>query len=320
MKMKNIRNNNNLLNISKLNFFRELKTNCTLFIMLIPAIVFFLLFSYIPMIGIILAFKNYNFIQGIFSSPWSGWKNFEFLANSGILIKVTRNTILYNLAFFIVETSLSVILSIFIAGIIGKYYKKICQSVIFLPHFISFVILSAFVYNLFNYEFGTVNTILTSLGFDRVDIYGMPKIWPFIIVMFKAWKSVGYASIIYLAAIMGINPELYEVAKLDGANVFQRVRYITLPSLLPTMIILFILRVGRIMRGQFQLFYQIVGNNARLFDATDVIDTYVFRSLVDHFDVGRGTAASLYQSFFGLLLVIITNYIIKKIEPDYSLF
>jgi len=306
--------------VTKQGFFHEVKKNRVLFLMLTPAILYFLIFRYIPMGGIYLAFTRFNYVDGIFGSPFVGMNNFRFLYISGALWTITRNTILYNIAFLIVGNVCQIAVAIFISEIVGRYFKKITQTLMFLPYFVSFVLVGLIVYSILNYETGLLNSILRSFGAGPVDIYGNITAWPFILVMFNTWKGLGYGSVIYLAAIMGIDREMYEAARIDGANIFKQIRYITLPMLKPTFIILVLLQLGNILRGQFELFYQIVGNNGTLFRVTDIIDTYVFRALVNNFDIGMGTAVGLYQSFFGFLLIITVNWIVKKVAPDYALF
>ncbi|WP_027094682.1 ABC transporter permease [Cohnella thermotolerans] len=301
-------------------FIRELAKNRVMFLMIAPALLFFALFSYIPMIGVYYAFTNYSFDGGLFGSPFVGFDNFRFLFESGQLVTLTRNTVLYNLVFILLGNSLQLICAIFLAELPGKLFKKTTQSVMFLPYFISFVLVGAFVLNLFSSENGVVPTLLEQLGFPPYDFYMHTAPWKYIIVFFHVWKGLGYGTVIYLAAIMSIGDEYYEAAKIDGANIFQRVRRITIPMLVPTFILLILLSLGGILKGQFDLFYQIVGQNGMLFDSTDIIDTYVYRSLAVNFDIGMGTAAGLFQSLFGLILVLGVNYIIRKTNEDYALF
>lgn len=301
-------------------FFFELKRNRTLFLMVLPACLITILFSYIPMSGVILAFKNYRFDKGIFGSPWAGWDNFKYFFNSGTGLQVTKNTVLFNLFNLITSQSLAILVAIVITELKGKYFKKISQSVIFLPYFISWIIVGAFVYNIFNYETGTLNTILKSLHLSPINLYDKPIAWIFIIAFFNSWKWVGYTSVIYIAAITSIDGECYEAADIDGANIFQKIKSITIPSIVPTIIIMVLLNVGRILRGDFQMFYQIIGNNGQLFNATDVIDTFVFRSLINSGDIGMTAAATFYQSFLCLIIILIVNKVVKTIEQDYALF
>lgn len=304
----------------KRGFFYTVKKNKTLLLMLLPATIFFFIFSYLPMSGIILAFKSYNFRDGVFGSPWVGFENFKFFFISGQAFKVTRNTILYNSAFIIVNTVLQITIAIFISEIRSKYFKKAAQSFMFFPYFISWVIVGVMVYNLFNYENGTLNNFLKTLDMQPVDFYSKPVAWIFIIIIFSAWKSVGYGTVLYLAAIMGVDTEIYEAAEVDGASIFQRIFQITIPCLKPTMIILILLAIGNIFKGDFQMFYQLIGNNGTLFNTTDVIDTFTFRSLVSNSEFGMAAASGLYQSVFAFITIVTVNHFVKKYDEDYSLF
>lgn len=304
----------------KKGFLFEIYKNKVMFLMLLPTLLFFLINSYSPMVGIYYAFTKFSFGGGLFNSPFVGLDNFQFLTKSGILIKLTVNTIGYNLAFILLGNVLAIFSAILLSEINMKFFKKLTQSIMFLPYFVSFVILNVISYNMFNYEYGFVNTTLEILGWNQVDVLNTPWMWVFLIVLFYLWKNLGYSMVIYLAAITGISDEYFEAAKIDGANILQRIRHITLPMLKPTFIILLLFALGSIMRGQFELFYQLIGNNGILYNATDIIDTYVFRSLKVNFDIGMATAAGLYQSAFGFILIITVNYIIRKVNEDYALF
>lgn len=299
---------------------KELYKNWVLFVMLIPAVAFFIAFCYLPMAGSVLAFKKFNYVDGIFSSPWAGFENFKFLIKSGVLLNVTKNTLLYNSFFYITGTAFEIMMAILFSEVVGKRFKKIAQSVIFLPYFVSFVLVGAFIYNIFNYEYGTMNTLLNSMGLQPVDVYSNTGVWKFILAGVNIWKNTGYGSVVYLAVIMGFDSSYYEAADIDGASAFQKVWKITIPMMKPTIIIMTLLFVSRIMKGQFDLFYNVVGNNAQLYNSTDVIDTYVFRALTTQFNVGLGSAASLYQSVFGLVLILTVNGIIRKVDKESSLF
>lgn len=301
-------------------FLNELRKNRTLFIMTLPAIVLVLVFGYIPISGIVLAFKNYRYDMGILGSPWAGLENFKFFFISGTGLLVTKNTIFYNLFNLATSQGLAILIAIVISEMSGKYFKKITQSIIFLPYFISWIIVGAFVYNIFNYETGTLNTILKALNLSTVDMYSMPAAWIFVIAFFNSWKWVGYNSVIYIAAIAGIDAECYEAANIDGANIFQKIRSITIPSIMPTIIIILLLNIGRILRGDFQMFYQIVGNNGQLFNATDVIDTFVFRSLINSGDIGMTAAATFYQSILCFIIIMIVNTVVKRVNRESALF
>jgi len=305
-------------------FGYELKHNWILFLMLIPAFIFFIINNYIPMFGVYFAFVRYTFAPNILlsliRSPFVGLANFRFLWQSGTLVSLTVKTVLYNIVFIFLGNALQIMMGILLSQMLGKYYKKIAQSLMFLPYFVSMVIVAVLAYNIFNYEFGMLNSLIKSAGGQPVNIYGDPNAFPFIIVFFNIWKGIGYGTVIYLAAILGINKEIYEAADVDGCNIFQRVRYIILPNLKPMFIILVLFSIGGILKGQFDLFYQLVGNNGLLFSTTDIIDTYVYRSLTTTFDPGLGAAAGVYQSVFGFILILVVNWLVKRRNPDYVLF
>ncbi|KRE57565.1 sugar ABC transporter permease [Paenibacillus sp. Soil750] len=306
--------------IRKKGFFYELNKNKLLFLMIAPTLIFFFINSYVPMVGIYFAFTRFDFNGGLFGSPFVGLANFEFLWKSGVLWTLTRNTVAYNLAFIVFLNATAIFCAILLSEMTGKFFKKLTQSVMFLPYFISFVLLNAIAYNMFNYDTGFVNTTLKSWGSNPVDIYNTPSSWVFLLIMFYVWKNVGYTMVIYLATITGISDEYYEAATIDGANIFQRIWYITIPMLKPTFIILLLFALGSIMKGQFDLFYQLIGNNGILYNATDILDTYVFRSLKVTFDIGMATSAGLFQSIFGFVLIMTVNYLIKKSNDEYALF
>ena len=301
-------------------FGKEWKKNKALFLMILPAVLIILVFSYLPMSGLILAFKDYRYNLGIFKSPWNGLQNFKFLFASGTGWLITRNTILYNLLNLVTSQLLAILIAIVLSEIKKKYFKKVTQSLIFFPYFISWVIVGTFVYNIFNYETGLMNTILTALGNSKINVYSMPWVWPIIICFFNAWKWCGYNSVVYIAAITNVDTSCYEAAMIDGANIFQRIRHITVPAIKPTIITMLLLNVGRILRGDFEMFYQIVGNNGQLYNATDVIDTYVFRSLTTSGNMGMTAAATLYQSVLCFIIIMVVNGIVRKVDPDSALF
>ena len=288
--------------------------------MAIPGILYFIIFHYIPMTGIILAFKDFKAALGVFGSSWVGLKNFHFLVISGAMGRVTFNTLFYNVLFFFSNDIIAVIIAIFISEMSRRQIRKMYQSLLFLPYFLSYVVVGVFAYSLMNYEYGVLNSMLTGMGLDRVDFYGKPLLWYLIIPLFNIWKWVGYTSIIYMAAIIGIDQEQFEAARIDGASTWQSVRYIIIPALIPTFTILFLFRVGQMMRGQFDLFYNLVGNNSPLYATTDVVDTFVFRALVNNFDIGIATATGFYQSVFGLILILGVNGIIRRINSENALF
>ncbi|MCD7725031.1 MAG: ABC transporter permease subunit [Clostridiales bacterium] len=299
---------------------KEIRKNWVLFVMLVPTFIYFMINNYLPMIGVYYAFTNFNFRDGLWGSPFVGFKNFEFLIKAD-LFRLTRNTILYNLVFIGVGNILQIVFAIFVSQVTVKWFKKTTQTLMFMPYFVSFVILKVLVYNIFEYQYGLINNILISMGGDRIDFYNTPSYWPVLITLFYLWKNIGYGMVVYLATIMGIDSEYYEAAKVDGANIFQQIWYITLPLVKPTFIILLLYALGSIMKGQFELFYQMIGNNGVLYNITDIFDTYVYRiTMTQPLSIGLGTAAGLYQSLFGFIIVVLVNFLVKRKNPEYALF
>ncbi len=305
---------------SDLTFLEKVVRNRVLLFMCLPAVIFFFMFNYMPLPGIYVAFVKYNYRDGIFGSKFIGLDNFKFLATSGQLWTLTKNTILYNLAFIILGNMLAVFVAILLNEMQSKWFKKVSQTILFLPYFISQVLVGLLVFNLLNYDTGFVNGILSSLGMERWQPYSDPNVWPVLMVVIYLWQQTGYNSVVYFASIMGIDGEMMEAAKVDGANGFQRIRYIILPSLKPTIVILLLFALGGIVKGNFGLFYNIVGSNPILYPTTDIIETFVYRSTVQSFNFSTASAVGFYQSVVGFVIVMTVNYIVKKIEPDYSLF
>lgn len=302
------------------NFFEKIWKYRVLTLMCMPAIIFFFAFSYMPLPGIYVAFVKYNYRKGIFGSKFVGLQNFEFLAESGKLFDLTKNTILYNLAFIVLGNVLAVLVAILLNEMRSKWFKKVSQTMMFLPYFISQVLVGVLVFNILNYDTGFVNSILTSLGMEKWQPYADPNCWPVLLVIIYLWQQTGYNSVVYFAAIMGIDAEMVEASKVDGANAFQKIRYIILPSLKPTIVILLLFALGGIVKGNFGLFYNIVGTNSLLYGTTDIIETFVYRATMTDFNFSTASAVGLYQSVVGFVIVMTVNYIVKKIEPDYSLF
>lgn len=309
-----------VVQVKKLTFWQKLWKYRVLTLMCLPAIIYFFAFSYMPMPGIYVAFVKYNYRDGIFGSKFVGLQNFEFLFESGKLWSLTKNTILYNLAFIILGNLLAVIVAILLNEMRSKWFKKVSQTMMFLPYFISQVLVGILVYNLLNYDTGFVNSVLTSLGMERWQPYADPSCWPILLVIIYLWQQTGYNSVVYFAAIMGIDAETIEAARVDGANAFQKIRYIILPSLKPTIVILLLFALGGIVKGNFGLFYNIIGTNSLLYDTTDIIETFVYRATMTDFNFATASAVGLYQSIVGFVIVMTVNFVVKKIEPEYSLF
>jgi putative aldouronate transport system permease protein len=296
------------------------RQNKTLLFMCLPAIVFFLAFNYLPMPGAYIAFTKFNYAKGIFKSPFIGLQNFKFLFQSGQLSLLLRNTVLYNLAFILLGNFLQLSFAILLNEVKSKAFKKITQSMMFLPFFISAVLVSLLVYNLINYDYGFISSLVRSTGATMPKFYSQANAWPFIIVLVNIWQTTGYGTVVYFAAITGIDESMLEAARVDGANGFQRIRFIILPCLKPTVVILLLFAMGGIVKGNFGLFYNLVGANSVLFRTTDIVETYVYRALMNNFNFSQGSAVGLFQSLVGFAIVMIANGVVRYIEPDYSLF
>lgn len=299
----------------------KLKRYLPLYLMFLPGAIYLFINNYIPMGGIIVAFKNYNARKGILGSPWAGLQNFKFLFATPDAWVITRNTLLYNLVFIVLNTVLGIIFAIFICDCLNSHLKKIYQSAILFPYLMSAVILGYIVFAFLSQSTGIMNnTILPALGKDPVDWYSEPKYWPFILVLVNTWKGVGYGCLIYISAINGIDPSLYEAAELDSATKWQQIKYITLPFLKPTVITLTLMSVGRIFYSDFGLFYQVPRNSGMLYSVTNTIDTYVYRGLMQSGNVGMSAAAGFYQSVVGFAVVLIANGLVRKFSKENALF
>lgn len=296
------------------------RKHSVLWLMLLPVLIYFIIFSYLPMCGIWLAFTRFDFRLGFFKSPFVGFDNFRYLFESGIFFRLLRNTVLYNAAFILCGNMMQVICALFLNDLGNRRFVKTSQSLIFLPYFISYVLVGLFSYALFNVDNGLINTALRSLGMEEYNFYLEPNAWPFIIVAVQVWKGLGYGSVVYLSVMSSFDQEIYESARIDGATKWQQVRKLTLPMVKPTFMLLVMFNLGSILKGQFQLFYQLVGNNGLLFNTTDIIDTYVYRSLTVNFDIGMGSAAGVFQSVFGCALVLIVNALVRRHDKDLALF
>lgn len=292
-----------------------------LYLMMLPGLLYLLINNYIPMFGIIIAFKKYNYRKGIFGSSWAGLDNFKFLFSTTDAFVITRNTILYNLVFMVVGTVLGVFVAILLNEITKKFFSKLYQTVILFPQLISMVIVSYLAYGMLSTQTGFINnSILKPLGIGEISWYNEPKYWPAILLIVNIWKGLGYSAIMYLSSIVGIDKSYYEAAMLDGASKWQQVRKITLPFLVPTIVMLTILSVGRIFYSDFGLFYQVPMNSGPLYDVTSTIDTYVFRALLQQGNIGMSSAAGLYQSVVGFILVVVTNTIVSKVSPENAMY
>lgn len=292
-----------------------------MYLMMLPGLLYLLINNYVPMGGIIIAFKHVNWNKGILDSPFAGLSNFEYLFKTKEAWIITRNTIAYNVVFIILGTVIAVAVAILLNEIHSKFWKKLYQTVILLPYLISMVIVSYLVFAMFSSEYGFVNhSILEPLGLGDVTWYTEPKYWPYILTAVHIWKTFGYSCIIYYATLVGIDRGYYEAAVIDGANRWQQMIHITLPGLKATMITLVLLAIGTIFYSDFGLFYQVPMDSGPLYDVTNTIDTYVYRGLIKLNDVGMSSAAGVYQSLVGFILVFIANRIVIKFSKENALF
>lgn len=291
-----------------------------MYLMILPGLVYLICNNFLPMFGIIIAFKDYSFRKGLLASDWAGFDNFKYLFASDTAWTIIRNTVLYNVVFIILGTVISVAVAILLNEITKKKLQTVYQTIILLPFLISWVVVSYLVFAFLSAESGLFNTVLTSLGLNKVNWYTEPQYWPFILTFVNIWKGTGYSVIIYLSTLVGISGEYFEAAKIDGATKWQQIRYITLPLLKPTVITLTILSVGRIFASDFSLFYQVPKNSGALYSTTQTIDVYVYNALMQNSDYGMSSAASVFQSIVGFVLVMVTNTIVRKTEKDSALF
>ena len=289
-----------------------------IYIMMLPGLIYMFFNNFLPLPGLIVAFKNYNARKGIFGSPWAGLDNFKYLFSNDAWY-ITRNTILYNLAFIVINTFLSIAIAIILSEMTSRL-KRLYQSAILLPFLLSAVILSYLVYAFLGTDQGLVNHLLTVLGMEPVAWYAEAKYWPFILVFVNAWKSVGYSCIVYLATILGFDRACYEAAAIDGASKWQQIKYITVPMLRGTVIMMTMLSIGRIFYSDFGLFYQVPRNSGALYPVTNTIDTYVYRGLMEMGDINMSAAAGFYQSVVGFVLVLGSNLLVRRKDPESALF
>lgn len=288
--------------------------------MLIPGLLYLIINNYIPMAGIIIAFKKYNFSEGIFGSEWCGLGNFTFLFRTQDAFNIIRNTIGYNLVFIILGNVLAIVIAIMLSELKGVRNKKVYQTLMLIPYLISIVVVSYIVYAFLSLDSGYLNHLIEKLNGKPVQWYTEPGYWPFILTIVYLWKSFGYMSIIYYSSVIGIDSALYEAAAIDGAGRFKRIWHVTLPGLKNTVITLVLLSVGKIFYSDFGLFYQVPQHSGLIADVTDTIDVYVYKSLTQLNDIGRSSAAGFLQAILGFLLVLGVNAIIRKTDKESALF
>lgn len=301
-------------------FLREIRKNIDLYLLAVPGLSFLIIFAYLPMQGHLLAFKQYRLSDGIWGSKWIGWNNFKFFFGGQDWFKVTLNTLYLNGLFLIVGLVFSAFIAVLLNEIRKAFFKKLAQSLIFLPYFISWLVVSLMAFAFLNVEDGLLNKFLTSFGKEAVGWYQTPWVWPIILTVIYVWKFAGYYSVIFLAAMTGISKEYYEAAEIDGATRFQQITRITIPLIRPVIIMLTLLGIGRIFYGDFGMIYGIIGDNGVLFSTTDVIDTYSFRALRQMGNFSMAAAVVFYQSVMGLVCIVLFNGLVRKIDNESKLF
>ena len=295
-------------------------TNTNLLLMALPGLAMLFVFNYMPMFGLVIAFKDYRFARGVFGSDWVGFRNFKFIFGVGMGWRIVYNTVFYNLIFIFSGLVGALLLALLVNEIHQHRLSRIYQAMSFLPHFVSWVVVGIFANLFLRTDGGVVNKLLLSLGVEKINFYQSPQYWPLIMATVNLWKSVGFGSITYLTGMLGIDNEFYEAAQIDGANRWQQMWYITLPLLMPLIITLTLLQLGGIFRGNLEMFQQMVGTNPLLYPTTDIIDTFVFRSLLNLGNLGMAGAASLFQSVVGLLMIVATNWAVRRLRREQALY
>ena len=310
---------NRIRHPNKRRFFR--REDLPLYIMALPTIIFLLMFCYAPMFGLVMAFQDFKVDKGFFGSQFVGLNNFKFLFSSTDAWVITRNTVCYNLVFIVVNTSLAILMSLMLSELHSSKLAKTLQTIYMLPYFLAWTVVAIVVSGFLDRGYGLVNKIIRALGGKgKTDWYKERELWPWLFVFLNAWKGVGYSTVLYLAVISGISNDYYEAAVLDGATKIQQARYITLPHLRTVMCITLIMSLGSIFRGDFGLFYSVTKDNGRLYPVSDVIDTYIYRSLTTMSNAGMTAAAGFYQSVVGFITLITANWVVTKIDSDSAMF
>jgi len=306
--------------------YRFSKEDLELLLIALPTVVWYILFCYLPMFGIIIAFKQFRplpdagFIMSLIKSEFVGFDNFKFLFATPDAWIIFRNTLAYNAVFIVLDIVIPVALAIMISQLHSQKLAKVCQTAMFLPHFLSWVVVSYFVFAFLSVDKGLLNQLYKALGWESVEWYMQPRYWPYILTFLHLWKGMGYGMVVYLASISGIDISLYEAALIDGSTKWQQVKYITLPMLKPIITIMFILSVGHIFTTDFGLFYNIPRNSGPLINVTQTIDVYVYKALMGMNNIGFSSAAAFLQSIFGFITITTANWILRKIDPNSSLF
>lgn len=296
--------------------FRE---NLTLFLLALPGLFFLILFNYVPMGGVIIAFKKYVPLKGILGSKWVGLKNFEFFFKSQDAVRTIRNTLMYSTTFLILDLILGVLMALLLYHLRSRRALKIYHTIILLPRFLSIIIISFIVYAILSPSYGVLNRILVAFGGERIQWYSEARYWPVILTIVHCWAFVGAGCLYYYAALMAVDESLFEAATIDGANTIQKDWYVAIPSLIPIMVIMTILGIGGLFSGDMGLFYQVPKNQGILYETTDIVNTYTYRAMLDG-TLEKSAAVGLFQSLIGLILVLGTNAIVRKISPEHSMF
>ncbi len=299
---------------------KEIKRHWQLYLMALPAVLLIFVFNYVPLTGLVMAFQDLDYSKGIFTSPWAGLQNFKFLFSTTDAWVITRNTVGYNIVFILLGQALAVTLALLINELTSKRLQKVLQTTYMMPFFLSMVVVAMIMLAFLHYEYGYINGIIKDNGGKAVYWYNRTDVWVWLLVVIYIWKNVGYSSILYTAVISGISQEFYEAAALDGATRWQQIRHITLPHLRTIICINLIRACGGIFRGDFGLFYTVPNNEGALYPVTNVLDTYIYNSLMNSPNLGMSTAAGFYQSIVGFILVLAVNKIIKHMDADSAMF
>lgn len=303
----------------RISFFKEIRQHGFLYALTLPGILFFLIFSYIPMGGLVIAFQDYSMRYGVFGSKFIGFSNFNFLFQTGDIWRVTFNTLFLNTLFILCTTTCSVILALLFSELKSRRFKRITQTISILPNFVSWTVIALFVDAFISQTTGMLSKALAAAG-APVDFYSNASVWPTLLTFLKVWQGAGYGAIVYIATIVGIDPQIYEAADIDGASRLQKIFRITLPILRPTIVLMTLFSVGRIFYGDFGMIYAIIGDNSLLFRTTDVIDTYVYRMMRMLRNYGMSAATGMYQSVLGFVFILVANGVTRRLSPESSLF
>lgn len=307
--------------VSKNNFLKKIKKSRGLYLLCLPIIIYTILFKYVPFFGIIITFKDFKYNKGIWGSEWNGFDNFKFLFKTNIIWELTFRTIAYNIVFMLLSTVVTVALALLLNEIRSRKFIKFYQTTFILPHFPSWIVISYIVFALLNPS-GSVNNILRSLGMGTVNWYESPNSWIYILPIVNSWKGAGYGALVYYATLIGISNEYYEAAEIDGAGAWQKVRYISIPFLIPVVVVFTLLGLGRLINGDFGLFYQVTQQEAfpLLYKTTDIINTYVYRALRVDGDIAASSAAGFYQSVVGFIMLITANAMVRRYDKRRALY